>query len=122
MGVCASAPVKAEVQVKGAAGKDGKQPGGKQKGQNNAAGDGKADDMDFNGGPADDGGGGATHSGQSKERSVLKAMVEIRDTYEFGNVLGKGQFGVTRLVKHKVTGAFVKAVCHGLEWCAVCCC
>jgi hypothetical protein len=37
-------------------------------------------------------------------RSVLGRWEDIRDHFIFDKVLGRGQFGVTRLVVHRVTG------------------
>lgn len=46
-------------------------------------------------------------------KSVLKRWADIRQDYVFDKVLGRGQFGVTRLVVHRATGE--RAACKSIS-------
>ena len=46
-------------------------------------------------------------------RSVLKRWEDVRAHYAFDKVLGRGQFGVTRLVVHRATGE--RAACKSIS-------
>lgn len=49
----------------------------------------------------------------SPSKSVLGHWEDIRSHYIFDKVLGRGQFGVTRLVVHRVTGE--RAACKSIS-------
>ena len=50
---------------------------------------------------------------ESNAKSVLGHWEDIRSHYIFDKVLGRGQFGVTRLVMHRVTGE--RAACKSIS-------
>lgn len=67
------------------------------------------------GGGGGGGGGGAGFDGTPPDpaKSVLKRWEDIRAHYVFDKVLGRGQFGVTRLVVHRATGE--RAACKSIS-------
>lgn len=65
--------------------------------------------------PGGGGGGGGVDDGAPPDpaKSVLKRWEDIRQHYVFDKVLGRGQFGVTRLVVHRATGE--RAACKSIS-------
>ena len=56
---------------------------------------------------------GASGGPEPGSKSVLDTWEDIRDHYVFEKVLGRGQFGVTRLVVHRGTGE--RAACKSIS-------
>jgi calcium-dependent protein kinase len=64
---------------------------------------------------ADGGSGGAVGGGPApaNSKSVLARWEDVRESYVFDKILGRGQFGVTRLVTHRTTHE--RAACKSIS-------
>lgn len=102
MGLCQSAPVSDSVQHTGARGSsDGAQREGQAGQHGHHGGGGNKGGRDST---QQQGGGKGRRTSVDWNKSILGAFSDVKDKYAFDKVLGKGQFGVTRLVVDLATG------------------